>query len=74
MPSLTSSVIEWTPKERAEWEHKKRSAGLTRDQIIEKYKGQLTGYGFTESELSALFNADKRSGANGVSGCLCVTV
>lgn len=56
--------VEWTLEERAEWEHKKRSAGLTRDQLIEKYKGQLIGYGFSESELSALFNADKRTEMN----------
>jgi hypothetical protein len=51
-------------RKRPDGSGKKQAAGLTRDQTIQKYKGHLMEYGFADSELLALFNADKRTEMN----------
>jgi hypothetical protein len=43
---------------------KKQATGLIRDQTIMKSKSHLMRFGFTESELSALFNANNRTEMN----------
>ena len=57
-------AIEWTKEEIAQWEQKKQAAGLTRGQIIKKSESHLMHFGFAESELSALFNANNRTEMN----------
>jgi hypothetical protein len=57
-------AIEWTKEETAQWEQKKQATGFTRGQIIKKSKSHLMHFGFAESELSALFNANNRTEMN----------